>query len=126
MKKCFLFIIVVATITFIGGCAQNGLYYFGDYSQTLYKLEKNQDEESLVNHQQELEKIIAESESRTLKIPPGIYAELGYINLKANNTKQALEYFDKEAKLYPESKYFMERLINSANVKRDVTASAVK
>lgn len=110
-------VILFVSLMFVGGCAKNGLYYFGDYSHTLYNLEKNQDESSLVDHKAELEKIITRSESNATRIPPGIYAELGYINLKTNDTNKAVEYFKKEAQLYPESKYFMDRLINSAGAK---------
>jgi len=90
------------------------MYYFGNYSKTLYSFEKNQNEESLLKHKQELETIITESESRNLSVPPGIYAELGYINFKSNNFKKAIKLFQTESQLYPESKHLMDRLIQSA------------
>lgn len=101
----------------MAGCAPQKMYYFGDYSQTLYSLEKNQTEEALINHKQELEKILTESEARNLPVPPGIYAELGYINLKANSSQKAITLFQTESQLYPESKHLMDRLIQSAKAK---------
>jgi hypothetical protein len=71
----------------------------------------------LLKHKQELEKIITESEKIKRAVPPGIYAELGYINLKANNTNEAVRLFQKESEIYPESKYFMDRLIKKATLK---------
>ena len=101
----------------ISGCAPKKMYYFGDYSQTLYKSKKDQNDESLLNHKQELEKILAESETRNLPIPPGICAELGYLYYKSNNSKEAVALFQKEYQLYPESKHLMERLIQSVEQK---------
>ena len=101
------------------GCAPKKMYYFGNYSNTLYSFEKNQNDESLLKHKQELETIITESESKALPVPPGIYAELGYINLKSNNSKEAIRLFQAESQLYPESRLLMDRLIQSATSKND-------
>ena len=103
----------------IAGCSAPKMYYFGDYSKTLYALEKNQNEESLLNHKQELEKIISESEAKGLPIPPGIYAELGYICLNGNDTNEAIRLFNNELSLYPESKQLMDRLIQSARAREN-------
>ena len=104
---------------FISGCGSRKMYYFGDYSKTLYAYEKNQNEESLVKHKQELERIISESEAKNMPVPPGIYAELGYINLRANKSKEAVRLFQNESRIYPESKHLMDRLIQSAQEKED-------
>ena len=102
----------------ISGCAPQKMYYFGDYSQTSYICKKDLNDESLLKHKQELESIIVESEARDLPIPPGIYAELGYLNYKSNNTKEAVTLFQKEYPLYPESTHVLERLIQSAELRK--------
>lgn len=125
MKKSTFRFSIAVLIPFVAfilltGCAtQKQRYYFGDYSHTLYKSVKNQNDESLLKHKQELEKIVSESEKRNLVVPPGIYAELGYLYLKANNTNEAVRLFQKESEVYPESKYFMDRLINKATIESD-------
>jgi hypothetical protein len=91
----------------------------GGYSQTLYALEKDKSEEALLKHKQELEAIISESQTRDLPVPPGIYAELGYLRLKENRSQEAIQLFETESKLYPESKPFMERLIQNAKARED-------
>lgn len=122
-RELFLVIGFLASI-FFSGCAPQKMYYFGNYSQTLYSFEKNQNEETLLSHKQELEKIISESEVKSLPVPPGIYAELGYINLKANKSQESIKLFQAEEQLYPESKYFMDRLIQSAKVKTTTESEA--
>ncbi len=121
-RKLIIFIVFLTSI-FFTGCMPKQMYYYGNYSKTLYAFENNQSEKTLVNHKQELEKIISESEVRNLSVPPGIYAELGYINLKANNSKEAIRLFQTESQLYPESKHLMDRLIKSAKSKEGVESS---
>jgi len=120
--KANLFLTSILMLCF--GCAtQPQKYYFGDYSRTLYTYEKNKNDETLLKHKQELQKIISESEKRKLTIPPGIYAELGYLDLKSNDINNAVMYFNKEAELYPESKLFIDRLINKATSKNNANTN---
>jgi len=118
MRKIYLGVLFSALCCLVSiGCVPKRMYYFGNYSNTLYSCEKNQDDESLFKHKQELETVITESESRNLPVPPGIYAELGYINMKSNNSKEAIRLFLFEMQLYPESKHLMHRLIQNARSK---------
>ncbi len=112
MKKKVLLLLLCLIIPIISGCTTNKMYYFGDYSETLYAYEKNQNDESLTNHLQELDRVIQESKEENLRVPPGIYAEFGYLKLKMNKSKEAVEYFNAESQLYPEAKHLMDRLIN--------------
>ena len=59
-----------------------------------------------------LETIIAKSEKQSMRVPPGVYANLGYFYLKANDENKAISYFELEKSTYPEAIHFMDRLIN--------------
>ncbi len=97
------------------GCAPKQMYYWGDYSDTLYKLEKEQSEEALLSHMKSLEKIIEISQEKNARVPPGVYAELGYLYMKnPKKAKEGIKFFEEEKKLYPESTVLMDRLIQSA------------
>lgn len=121
MKKLIVWSILgISCWILLNGCAQKQIYYFGNYSKTLYSYEKNKDEASFLKHKQELERIISESETRTMIVPPGIYAELGFINLKINKSKQAVHYFQAEKNIYPESQFLMDRLITKAEKKKTI------
>jgi hypothetical protein len=101
----------VLLISFLVGCAtQEPLYYWGNYSQSLYKYKKAPQEETLQAHKAVLVNIMEESGKRNKKIPPGICCEYGYILLREGNTQQALYYFEMEEKSYPESSVFIQRL----------------
>lgn len=115
---------------FLSGCAAPSMYYWGDYSSTLYHSKKTPSDESVLKHQQALENIIEESKTRNLKVPPGVYAELGYIYLKQNKNQFAIQYFKLEKEIYPESALLMQRLENVALIKdkkpEDKTATTVQ
>ena len=55
--------------------------------------------------------IINESKKREIRVPPGVYAELGYIYLNENNISKSKQYIELEIKTYPESKYFMNQIL---------------
>ncbi|AQA20391.1 hypothetical protein BST95_19025 [Halioglobus japonicus] len=95
------------------GCATvtEAGYYWGDYSTTLYNFTKNPSEETLAAHEEELHEIIEYSADNSLTVPPGIYAELGYINAKRGDDDKALAYYEAEMQNFPSSRHFLERLV---------------
>ena len=105
--------LAITSILVLSGCATvtEAGYYWGKYSTTLYNYTKNPSDETLGAHVEELEKIIAESLERELRVPPGVYAELGYIRAKQGNNDVAMAHYESEMALYPESRLFLERLV---------------
>lgn len=109
MKKTAVILIFLFLLTV--GCASRGpIYYWGDYSRSLYAYKKTTDRDHLEKHKVALTNIIAVSNKRNKRVPPGIYCEYGYYLLQEGKTERALYYFDLEEKTYPESKVFVERL----------------
>ena len=112
MKKIMLSFI---PLLFCFGCSTTKqMYYWGDYSDSLYHSKKEPGVESLAKHKEVLENIVEESENQNLRIPPGVCAELGYLYAVNNNTKKAVELFEMEKHIYPESTILMDRLIMRA------------
>lgn len=85
-------------------------YYWGGYSNSYYKLIKNPGEESRMEHENNLRKILEVSKERDLRVAPGIYAELGYLVSLRESNEEAAAYYESEINLYPESRLFLERL----------------
>ncbi|MDB6082707.1 MAG: hypothetical protein JWN43_588, partial [Gammaproteobacteria bacterium] len=48
-------------------------------------------------------------------VPPGIYAEYGYLQLQQGKNSAAVELFKQEESHWPESKVFMDRMIKVAS-----------
>ena len=91
-------------------CKPPALYEWGAYEPSLYKLMK--DPSSLEKYGLALQKQIANGESQG-KVPPGIYAEYGYVLAQGNQRQLAIPYFEKEKQRWPESLLLMNKMIAS-------------
>ncbi|MBK9131510.1 MAG: DUF4810 domain-containing protein [Gammaproteobacteria bacterium] len=110
MKK----IITILSVAFIVGCAtvsQSNLYW-GNYSHTLYEYKKNPNDNTKMAHQTELQSIVEKSKQLNLRVPPGIYAELGVFAMESGDSKSANQYFLLERETYPESSALMAHVID--------------
>ena len=103
-------IICLFFLSLLSGCAPQPLFYWGDYSETLYDYKKNPDEKTLDAHKKSLQDIVDQSGKMNKRVPPGIYAEYGYTLLKEGKDQDGLMYLDKEQALYPESTVFINRI----------------
>jgi len=118
MKTCAGFLLLILLVpVLLASCVPQKMYYWGDYSSTLYQSRKVPSEENLLKHKQALESIIQQSNEQNLRVPPGVYAELGYIYFRQNATDAAVKYFLLEEQTYPESRIFMERLVQAAKAR---------
>ena len=117
MNKNFINKIVLGLLfaaSIIGCASTKPMYYWGNYSDSLYDTKKNPGAETIAKHKEVLENIVEESKNRNLRIPPGVCAELGYLYAAQNNNKKAIELFQMEKMTYPESTILMDRLIQQS------------
>ncbi|WP_445945329.1 DUF4810 domain-containing protein [Shewanella sp.] len=114
--KLKILCLVAATIA-LSGCAatKKPMYLYGDYSESFYALKREAGDETSGKWKSSLESIISDSNKQAMRVPPGVYANLGFIHLKANDNDKAVEYFELEKKIYPEAEIFMNNLIKKAN-----------
>ncbi len=111
-----LFVVAIASI-FIGCGGPKPLYVYGGYSDSYYAFKKDMDLESMLELQKTIEEAIENAdESRSGRVAPGMYANLGYIYLKAGKSKEAVASFNKEKSIYPESAHFMNRIIKKVEL----------
>ena len=121
MKKNILRGLYTAGIIAItmSGCATQPkpLYTYGDYSGKYYSYKQNMSPESALELQKSIEYAITNTENTlSNRVAPGMYANLGYIYLKSGNTDKAIENFNNEKSIYPESAHFMDRMIKKIEV----------
>jgi len=98
---CFLFM----------GCAPNTLYQWGDYEHYLYN---RYNKPGSVTTQEEINAIenqLAQTYSQDRMPPPGLHAHLGYLYITDGQRDRAIEHFNVEKKLFPESSHFINGLI---------------
>jgi hypothetical protein len=104
-------VVVFLALGMFAGCAPSQkTFYWGEYSSTLYDLKKSPAEKTLEAHKKGLLLIMEESGKKNMKVPPGVYAEYGYILLRSGNEVDGMDYLDRETTSYPESVVFIQRI----------------
>ena len=102
----------------LGACAPQDLYHWGEYESRLYAHYK--DPHDLEPLAKELESTIAAGEE-SQRVPPGLYAEYGYLLMVKKQHGEAIAYFNKEKTAWPESTVLMDKMIGFANSSRQKT-----
>jgi hypothetical protein len=95
----------------VTGCAGPGtIYEWGGYQPALNGYTKSGD---TAQFETVLLATIATGEENG-RIPPGIYAELGFLLFNTNRPAEAVIFFQREKEAFPESAILMDRLILGA------------
>lgn len=108
MKLAPLFSVVFCLL--LASCAQPNMYYWGNYSNTLYNVNKYGTDEHKQAHLKELRYIISKSRQSNKKVPPGIYLELALIEKHNGNQRRFEQYLAMESKLFPEAAQFIQMI----------------
>jgi len=122
---CAYGLAAVIGFALLSGCAAQKRYSWNDYDKKVYDFYKNPVEKD--EFVKNLKAVLDDSESAG-HVPPGIYAEYGYALYEQGNSLQSVLYFQKEADKWPESKFFMAKLISIAQKrgkKQEVKPAAV-
>ncbi len=113
MRAVFLTIFV---LVFFSSCAtkvSDSNLYWGKYSNTLYKVKKEPSKATNAAHEEELQSIVKNSIDMSLRVPPGIYAELGLYAMERGDQNAAQNYFRLEQETYPEGTILMQQTLSN-------------
>lgn len=106
MKK--LAILAILSVTWnCSGCTK---YEWGNYDKCLLSHFKNPQVNKL---ETSLEKIAKKAE-KSNRVPPGLYAELGFVEYELGKYEEAIRHFKQEKALWPESGLLMDKMILNA------------
>lgn len=113
--KKILFVLAVTAV--LAGCkTKEPLYYHGQYNAVVYNYFKSDD--MTVSEQVEvLKELINTAKAKNKNIAPGVHAHLGMLYFELGNANLGLEHFNIETELFPESKQYIDFLVNSAKGK---------
>jgi hypothetical protein len=96
------------------GCVtQHQRYDWGSYDPSLYGYYKNP--ANIGELSASLAAVIDAASTNQAAVPPGIYAEYGYLQLQQGKNQAAVDLFKQEESHWPESKVFMDRMIKVAS-----------
>lgn len=107
------FLIAAMTVLLAAGCAAPAKYNWGGYENSLYQYYKDPTKAGELSAA--LMETIQSAEKTQGIVPPGIYAEYGYLLVQQGKAKEAVPYFEKEKSKWPESTYLMDSMIKTAS-----------
>lgn len=116
MKKILTFAFVAFMLSSCG--SQKTLYSWYDYNDVNYEYNKTPNDETLAKLIKQYEKISSKQKGERKIVPPGFYAEYGYLLAKTGKKEQGLALLKKEIEVYPESKTYVSRIINQLEDKK--------
>lgn len=97
----------------LSSCGPTKLYSWYNYEDATYKYHKVPDDKLREKVLIQYENMINKQREKRGVVPPGLYAEYGYMLCKMNKVSEGLEYLKKEIVLYPESEVYISRIIKS-------------
>lgn len=109
MKNILITLFVITTIT---SCSTNKtLYSWYNYEDITYQYSKKITDELQVKVLEQYQKLTEKQKGIRGTVPPGLYAEYGYLLYKTGKQKDGLNFLKEEVKLYPESEKYISRII---------------
>lgn len=105
-------LVLILLIVGLFGCqSSKPLYYWGNYEDLLYSRFVNPGEADPATQSIKLSQDIQIAQDNGQRVPPGIYAHLGYMLYLQGQYDAALQALETEKALYPESKIFVDRML---------------
>jgi hypothetical protein len=102
----------IVTAGLVGCAGPQPLYHWSSYQPMVHERLKGTGKgpESQIL---ELEKGIQQAATKGAAVPPGLHAHLGLLYLEAGRTAQAVAAWEQEKRLFPESRAYMDFLLNN-------------
>ncbi len=105
-------ILLAMTAVALASCTTTkSLYSWYDYEDATYQYSKKNTDELRVRVAEVYKKMLENQKGARGAVPPGLYAEYGYLLCKTGKTEEGLSFLKEEIKHYPESEPFISRII---------------
>ncbi|MBQ0058089.1 MAG: DUF4810 domain-containing protein [Bacteroidales bacterium] len=111
MKKYFLSVAMLSCMFLTSCMAPTSLYSWYDYEETTYQYNKKHTDKLQARVLEQYKKIEKQKGLRKV-VPPGLYAERGFLLCKIGQTEEGIAFLKKEIEIYPESSKYISRIIN--------------
>lgn len=113
VKKITLTVSAAAVLLSACTSAPQTMYYWQDYSPTVYQRLKN--DTSGGEQIGKMQKYFTDAQSRQMAAAPGAHAHMGLLLIEAGQDDAARRQFEAEKQLFPESAVFMDFLMHKPN-----------
>lgn len=98
----------------LGGCMPNALYDWGHYEDSLYLRYSQHD---FAKAEAYLQQSVPTAGAQAGRVPPGLFADYGFLLYRRGDHTGAVAYFEKEKAAFPESTALMNKLIERIHQK---------
>lgn len=113
MNKTRTVFLVLIAASILAGCIPKPLLYqWGSYEDQVYAIYSDTGKSSAEEQLLKLEHDYQEARAADKPVPPGYHAHVGYLYFQTGKIDQALQSFETEKALYPESAVYMDMLIS--------------
>lgn len=102
-------LMLVAAVIAVSACVPASRFEWGTYENTLYAYSKTPEARDAYRNSLVAALRTGEASDR---VAPGLNAELGYLYMDEGRTAEAIQYFEAEKRLFPESQRFMDGVIS--------------
>ena len=122
MQRLKTLTVSIVALSFLTQCAPATRFSWGNYEDALYVYYKSP------SGRDAYKKALVDAIDRGKKqnnVAPGMLAELGYLYLEDGNTAQATQLFQEEIQRFPESRPFLDRIIERSTAPRPNVAGGV-
>lgn len=113
MKRFFIYAVGVLGVLSTSCMSNKQLYAWHNYEKTSYNYTKNPNQQTETKLLETYQKIINRPTGARKIVPPGVYAELGYLQIQNGQKEAAVQNFKQEIELYPESTIFISKILKS-------------
>lgn len=106
-------IISVLAVLALGSCTTTKptLYSWYNYEDATYQYSKKRTDELKVKVLEQYKRLTDKQKGTRGAVPPGLYAEYGYMLYMSGKKDEGLEFLKKEIQMYPESDKYISRII---------------
>lgn len=110
MMKNPLYLMFVVLLMSSCSSTQN-LYSWYKYDDVTYQYSKKRTDELKIKVLEEYQKMMEKQNGQRGTVPPGLYAEYGYMLYMSGKQDEGLKFMQEEINLYPESEVYISRII---------------
>lgn len=106
-------VLSVLAVLMLGSCSTStkALYSWYNYEDATYRYSKKRTDELKVKVLEQYKKLVDKQKGTRGTVPPGLYAEYGYMLCMSGKKDEGLDFLKKETQLYPESEKYISRII---------------
>lgn len=105
-RRCLVFLLFA-----LAGCQTTPLYDWGHYEDSVLLVTTQPDGFELDEEINTLEIQLQETANKEARVPPGLYAHLGWLLQLRGDVTEAGACFRLEKELFPESAFYMDQLL---------------